>query len=84
MSTEYYLFELGFAIVKNAGGIWYQRDRDKHEWVQDQSWMTRFYDVGYDVIQIEYDEANETIVSRERISGCWSADDWKLFEFEQN
>jgi hypothetical protein len=36
------------------------------------------------VVQIEYDEANETIISRERISGCWSADDWKLFEFEQD
>jgi hypothetical protein len=83
MIRKCYLFELGFSVVKEENGFWYQRDRDAHKWTENPEWCRRYYDAQYDVIEIEYDEENEKIVSRRRIQGFWSLDDEKLFEFEQ-
>ena len=83
MTAKCYLFELGFSIVKEEGASWYRRDRSAHKWIADQSWDRRYYDAGYDVIEIDYDEENERIVSRRRIEGFWSSDDDRLFKFER-
>lgn len=59
--THYYLFELGFSVVKQEGIYWYGRDRKNHKWNRNMDWMGRFYDVGYDVVEIDYDEERESI-----------------------
>lgn len=79
---EYYLFSLGNTVVKYDNSVWYRRDKKRHKWIVDGSWMGRFYDVQYDVIKIEYDEENEKILSRNRINGFWSSDDGKLLDPE--
>ena len=61
---------------------WYRRDRKNHEWIVDGAWWFIFYDLGFDVIEIDYDETNEKIVNRRRPKGRWSATDQHLFEFE--
>ena len=72
MTTQYYLFELGFSVVKREGYTWYMRDREAHTWTRDPDWERRYYDAQYDVIEIEYDEENERIGSRRRIDGFLS------------
>lgn len=76
---KYYLFEMGNTVVLNDDYMWYRRDKVNHNWISDSRWMGRYYDVQYDVIEIDYDEENEKILSRSRINGFWSADDDKLF-----
>lgn len=81
-SVRCYLFRAGFSIVKtDENYLWYKRDRVKHEWVFDNSWMAKFIDAQYDVIEIDYDEATEQIVGREEIKGFWSADIDELMDF---
>lgn len=70
--VHYYLFELGNTVVKEQNYIWYVRDRVNHYWEKDNSWDRRFFDVQYDVIEIDYDEASETIKNRRMIPGDWS------------
>lgn len=79
---KYYLFSLGNTVVKYDNSVWYRRDEKRHKWIADGSWMGRFYDVQYDVIEIEYDEEKEKILSRNRIDGFWSSDDSKLLDPE--
>ena len=84
--AHYYLFDAKYTIVKETDNEahWYKRDRMNHEWIEDGSWGIFFYDLGFDVIEIDYDEANEEILNRRRLKGRWSATDKHLFEFENN
>ena len=83
-SVRCYLFKAGFSIVKtDENHVWYKRDRVKHEWVFDNSWMAKFIDAQYDVIEIDYDEAAEQIVGREEIKGFWSAEIDELLNYEK-
>lgn len=70
---KYYLFELGYTVVKSDGRHWYERDPDLHIWKEDSDWMRRFIDAQYDVIEIDYDEDHERILARRQIPGCWSS-----------
>ena len=56
-----YLFDANYTIVKETDneGHWYKRDRVNHIWIKDDMWEFFFYDIGYDVIEIDYDEENE-------------------------
>lgn len=82
-SIKCYLFRSGFSVVKaDENYLWYQRDRVKHEWVFDNSWMAKFLDAQYDVIEIDYDEANEQIVSRGLIDSFCSAEIYELLNYE--
>ena len=76
---HYYLFEYG-CIVRNDGLYWCQRDRKRHKWIYEQSWMDTFYDVAYSVIEIRYDEETETITDRWIIPGYYG--DEELLQFE--
>ncbi len=67
-SMHYYLFEYG-CIVRDDGIFWCQRDRKRHRWILAQGWMDRYLDAAYPVIEIEYDEKNETITDRREIPG---------------
>ena len=80
---KYYLFELGYSVVKQEGVCWYRRDRKNHEWVKDMEWLRRYYDAQYDVIEIDYSEAEECITGRKPIPGFWSIDQDKLLNPEQ-
>ena len=71
-TVQYYLFELGNSVVKRNGVCWYIRDDIEHIWKADQSWMRRFYDAQYDVVEIDYDEESETIKDCHMIQGYWS------------
>lgn len=86
MGVHYYLFDGSFTIVKVLGKEekWYRRDRINHEWIEDDAWSIFFYDLGYDKIEIDYDEANEMITGRRRIPGMFSATDKVLFAFEND
>lgn len=77
-----YLFGLAHSVVKEEGDSWYVRDREGHEWVQDQAWMRRYRDAQYDVIEITYDERSEKIVDRRRIPGFWSSSEDELLSYE--
>ena len=70
---KYYLFALGYTVVKSEGRHWYERDPDLHIWKEDNDWMRRFIDAQYDVIEIDYDEDHERILARRKIPGCWSS-----------
>lgn len=59
--THYYLFELGHSVVKKVGETYYDRDSKNHKWNRDMKWMSRYYDVQYDVVEIDYDEERECI-----------------------
>ena len=55
--VKFYLFALGNSVVKVENGArWYRRDRQNHKWEASNSWLARFYDPAYDVVEIEYDE----------------------------
>lgn len=69
---RHYKFELGNTIVMEKGGLWYQRDQEKHTWIRNQAWMARYYDAQYDVIEIDYDEDNELAYAPRAIAGCFS------------
>ena len=69
--TKYYLFDLGDAIVKYDNNLWYVRDKIHHKWIVDGSWMARYFDAQYDVIEIDYDEETETIKKRNAVNGFW-------------
>lgn len=75
---KYYKFELGNTVVMEKGGLWYQRDQDKHIWILNQDWMVRYYDAQYDVIEIDYDESKEFAYAPRTISGCFSVTQEKL------
>ena len=63
--VKYYLFALGNSVVKVENGArWYRRDRQNHKWEASNSWLARFYDPAYDVVEIEYDEKTETVLSQ--------------------
>ena len=68
-TPTYYLFELGHSIVKKEGSFWYDRDRKNHLWKYDSSWMARYFDAQYEVIEIDYDEETEQITARRQIPG---------------
>ncbi len=71
--THIYLFELRETVVKeDAIGIYYERDKENHKWVEDMEWMRRYYDGQYDVIEIDYDEEHERIMNPRAIKGFWS------------
>lgn len=70
---QYYLFELGNTVVKMENDLFYERDQKNHEWIQDGEWMRRFYDGGYGVIEIDYDEETEQISNMRAIKGSWSS-----------
>lgn len=62
--TKYYLFELGQVVVKKENNIWYVRNKINHKWIVDGSWMARYFDAQYDVIEIDYDEEKEIIKAK--------------------
>ena len=72
------MFELGNTVVMVENKFWYQRDREKHNWTLNSNWMVRYFDAGYDVIEIDYDEKEEEILARRQINGFWSANQDKL------
>jgi len=76
--VNYYLFELGKTVVKCCGGLWYERDPEKHQWELNMEWDRRFFDGAYNVIEIDYDEDQEMISNRRRVPGFWSIDDDRL------
>lgn len=79
---KYYLFALGNTVVLNDDYMWYYRDKVNHKWISDSSWLIRFDDAQYDVIEIDYDEENEKILNRRRINSFWSSDEDKLLNPE--
>ena len=85
MEKHNYLFSPGFKIVQVLGDEqeWYVRDRINHSWIRDDMWSVCFYALEFNVIEIEYDEQQEKILSRKRIPGFYSASDGILFEFEK-
>lgn len=70
--VKYYLFELGYTVVKYDGRSWFARDPELHLWKPDGEWRRRYDDSMYDVIEIDYDEENERILARRKIPGFWS------------
>lgn len=59
----YYLFTDFNAVILYYEHCWYRRDRINHKWIENIDWERRFYDAGYDVMEIEYDEKNERIIT---------------------
>ncbi len=61
-------------IVMEKDGLWYQRDRNRHEWVLNHNWMVRYYDAQYDVVEIDYNEDDECIDAIRNIPGFSSSE----------
>ena len=49
-------------------------ERRGYNWVDDWEWSRRFYDAGYDYIDIDFDEKTNKILSRRRPKGAFSVD----------
>ena len=86
METHYYLFSPGFKVIMVRGNEdeWYERDRCKHIWIRRDTWSVLFYAIEYAVIEIDYDEKREKILSRRKIPGFSSSTDQVLFDFEKD
>ena len=67
--VKYYLFELGYTVVKYDGRSWFARDPELHLWKLDGEWRRRYDDSMYDVIEIDYDEENENIEAAQSLRG---------------
>ncbi len=61
-------------VIMVEDGLWYQRDKENHEWVFNQNWMTRYYDAQYDVVEIDYNERDECIEAIRPIPGFSSSE----------
>ena len=86
LEIHYYLFSPGYSIIKVLGNEqeWYRRDRANHLWIRDDAWSVLFYASEFDLIEIDYDEKQEKILSRRRLPCFFSASDNVLFEFEND
>ena len=62
VEVRYYLFDVNDTVVKAINDErWYKRDKIKHEWIEDGAWEFFFYDPGFGVKEIDYDEEQEEI-----------------------
>ena len=84
--VHYYLFDANHTIVMVTGNEdrWYKRDRINHRWIEDDAWSVFFYDLGFDKIEIVYDENREKITARRNVPGYYSATIGSLFAFEND
>ena len=84
--VHYYLFDANYSIIMVTGDEehWYKRDRINHKWIEDSDWSLIFYDLGFDKIEINYDEMHERILGRRNVPGFYSATVGPLFEFESD
>lgn len=71
-NITFFLFELGYSVVKVEGAQWYKRDKKNHQWMPESEWFHRYHS-DYDAVEIDYDEEHESIIAKRRIPG-WSSD----------